>query len=98
MKDSYTRMRKSGGVAMIERQLVITPNVRKFIADHFKCPVVVGAELGIIPDPVHRIIDHGHWSTRLFPDDILASILSQGMVLSNLTLSALADSGWYRVN
>lgn len=53
-------------------ELTLISKVQQYIRAHFDCPQVQGAELAATMD---EQVDPHHWSTRLFPDQIMAQIV-----------------------
>eukprot|EP00118_Oscarella_pearsei_P007970 m.40098 g.40098 ORF g.40098 m.40098 type:complete len:2143 (+) comp32899_c1_seq1:130-6558(+) len=71
---------------------MVTPKVKEAARNHFNCPTLQGAEL---ESQKHRFF---HWESRLFQGDSLTGQMHRNLVISNITLAVLEDSGWYSVD
>lgn len=76
---------------------VVTPTVKRVVANQFNCPNITGARLE--NQPTSNDCFGSHWDERLFYTEIMGAVFSQTVnILSPLTLALLEDSGWYRAN
>lgn len=64
----------------------------------FSCPSLEGAEIidDWSPETKDYVRAAGHWSERLFPRDIMS--YAPSLLITKITLAAIADSAWYKVN
>eukprot|EP00299_Pterocystis_sp_00344_P010391 c4631_g1_i1.p1 GENE.c4631_g1_i1~~c4631_g1_i1.p1 ORF type:complete len:636 (-),score=107.27 c4631_g1_i1:102-2009(-) len=76
---------------------VVTPNVVKFVSDHFNCPHMTnpGAEM---EDGGGSGTVGSHWEKRIFHNELMVGATSGDSIISPLTLALFADMGWYRVS
>ena len=79
----------------ITRVLISTPKVLEKARGHFGCPSLEGVEL-------ENQGDEGsvgsHWEARIMLGDYMISTDYPEIVVSDITLALLEDSGWYDVN
>jgi len=102
---SFEEVRGGQRVAMI-----VTPNVRQIVRNHFDCQILAGAELESYSSRISTDLNQtdfvdqcisDHWERRLFKADIMNPIVDSVLSVSNispLTLAYFMDSGWYKVN
>eukprot|EP00753_Platysulcus_tardus_P001561 PLAT1139.1.p1 GENE.PLAT1139.1~~PLAT1139.1.p1 ORF type:complete len:871 (-),score=441.44 PLAT1139.1:127-2739(-) len=77
-------------------QKLITPEVQAWTALHFGCAAEqwnAGAQLEEFGGSASA---GSHWERRLFGPALMTATAVREMILSGVTLAALADSGWYR--
>lgn len=78
-----------------EVTVVRTPNVVSFAREHFGCSSLDGFELenqGGEGTALH------HWEKRIGGNEIMTGIIEKNFVMSNLTLSLLDDTGFYKTD
>eukprot|EP01137_Pigoraptor_chileana_P003978 Opistho-2@2552 len=79
-------------------QKLVTPAVMKAAKLHFGCDSLNGAEL---ESQGGDGTAGSHWESRIFLDEYMVGADRPGQAfsaLSEMTMSALADSGWYKIN
>ncbi|KYR02747.1 hypothetical protein DLAC_00210 [Tieghemostelium lacteum] len=85
----------SGEAFTKPRYLITSPTVNLFAKQFYKCPSVEGFEL---EDFGSRGTKGSHWEKRIGDEEIMTGYVSQRLIISNLTLSLLYDTGWYQIN
>lgn len=82
------------GMDVLTRETLVTTNAVARARAHFDCPTLVGVPLE------NKNGDPGdHWDKTALGDDLMTAALAPRFPpLSHVTLGALADSGWYRVD
>ena len=92
---SYSSLLKNKTVNGLKRTLFTGPNVIKQAKRHFNCDDIEGIELenqggdGSVGS---------HWEARIMLGDYMISIDYPEIVISEISLALLEDSGWYNVN
>ena len=80
----------------IERTIMITPKVVEHAKKYFNCDSIEGVEL---EDQGGTGSSGSHWEQRILLGEYMGAVIYQEeMVISEFTLAALEDSGWYKVN
>jgi hypothetical protein len=80
----------------IERTIMITPKVVEHAKKYFNCDSIKGVELEDQGGPGSAV---SHWEQRILLGEYMGAVIYQEeMVISEFTLAALEDSGWYKVN
>ena len=83
-------------IRRISRTLIKTPKVLEIAKKYFNCSSIIGIEL---EDQGGTGSASSHWEQRLLLGDYMGAIISQEeMVISEITLALLEDSGWYKIN
>ena len=82
---------------------LVTPAAAAAAAAHFACPGLAGAELenqldGLFDGDPCSPIQGSHWEQRVLDTELMSSYREHVMLLSNITLAALEDTGWYKVD
>jgi hypothetical protein len=78
------------------RPIMITPKVLEHAKKYFNCNNIDGVEL---EDQGGRGSSVSHWEQRILLGEYMGAVIYQEeMVISEFTLAALEDSGWYKVN
>lgn len=85
----------SGGHKEHQVQMIVTPNVKREVRDHFKCPDLEGAELENQGGEGTALT---HWEKRVFENEAMTGTYTQHPVFSRITLALMEDTGWYRAN
>lgn len=78
-----------------QTKYIVTPLVKQFVQEHFNCSTAIGAPL---ENEGTKEMRNRHWETIAFGDELMSASHTQNLRLTNLTLSLLADSGWYKVD
>ena len=79
-----------------ERSLIITPKVVEHAKKYFNCSSIEGVEL---EDQGGTGSSGSHWEQRILLGDYMGAVIYQEeMIISEFTLAALEDSGWYKIN
>jgi len=78
-----------------EITLLTSPKVQQDFREHFGCETAEGA---VLEDQGGYGVAGSHWEMTVFMDELMTASVSTKSVLTNITLSALEDSGWYYVN
>ncbi len=92
---TYPSLIKTKTVNGLKRTLYTGPNVIKQAKRHFNCDNIEGIELenqggdGSVGS---------HWEARIMLGDYMISIDYPEIVISEISLALLEDSGWYNVN
>ena len=92
---TYSSLIKTKTVNGLKRTLFTGPNVIKQAKRHFNCDDIEGIELenqggdGSVGS---------HWEARIMLGDYMISIDYPEIVISEISLALLEDSGWYNVN
>ena len=92
---TYPSLIKTKTVNGLKRTLFTGPNVIKQAKRHFNCDNIEGIELenqggdGSVGS---------HWEARIMLGDYMISIDYPEIVISEISLALLEDSGWYNVN
>eukprot|EP00899_Mesostigma_viride_P024298 jgi/Mesvir1/5052/Mv02253-RA.1 len=71
---------------------MVTPRVVEAARAQLSCASLDGAEVENYGGPATA---RSHWEARLWNSELMMGSISRDRVLSNLTLAALEDSGWY---
>ena len=80
----------------VERTIVNTPKVLEVAKKYFNCSSLIGVEL---EDQGGQGSALSHWEQRLLLGDYMGAVIYQEeMVISEITLALLEDSGWYKAN
>ena len=80
----------------INRKIMITPKVVAHARKYFNCDTIEGVELENQGGAGSSV---SHWEQRILLGDYMGAVIYQEeMVISEFTLAALEDSGWYKVN
>jgi hypothetical protein len=75
---------------------MITPKVVEHAKKYFNCDSIEGVEL---EDQGGTGSSGSHWEQRILLGEYMGAVIYQEeMVISEFTLAALEDSGWYKVN
>eukprot|EP01116_Phalansterium_solitarium_P004836 TRINITY_DN15_c4_g1_i1.p1 TRINITY_DN15_c4_g1~~TRINITY_DN15_c4_g1_i1.p1 ORF type:complete len:787 (+),score=274.43 TRINITY_DN15_c4_g1_i1:247-2607(+) len=74
---------------------IVTPNVVQAARNHFGCPTLDGLEL---EDGGAAGTAGQHWEKRILLNEYMTGTASPNPIVSNMTLAALEDSGWYKVD
>ena len=83
-------------IRRVNRTLMITPTVVTHAKKYFNCPSIEGVELEDQGGPGSSV---SHWEQRILLGEYMGAVIYQEeMVISEFTLAALEDSGWYKVN
>jgi len=69
-----------------------TPNLLKWAADYFTCPMISGIPLE------DQKGGNSHWEQNIMGNEIMTPRLVPRMLVSNATLNFFIDSGWYMVD
>ena len=78
------------------RSMIMTPKVVEHAKKYFNCSTITGVEL---EDQEGEDIFPSHWDQRILLGDYMGAVIYQEeMTISEFTLAALEDSGWYKVN
>ena len=75
----------------IEKQLFTGENVIKYAKKHFGCDNIDGIEL-------ENQIGGTHWESRIMLSDYMIGFDYSEIVISEISLALLEDSGWYKIN
>jgi hypothetical protein len=87
---------KNKKIRGIERTIMITPKVVEHAKKYFNCDSIEGVEL---EDQGGTGSSGSHWEQRILLGEYMGAVIYQEeMVISEFTLAALEDSGWYKVN
>jgi len=78
-----------------ETSILVTPHVARAVQRQFGCPSLRGAPL---EDQGGSGTAASHWEKAVFMDEVMTGSASAALVLSNITLALLEDSGWYFPN
>jgi len=78
-----------------EQSVLRTPKVREAFRELIGCEDAEGA---ILEDQGGNEVAGSHWEMSVFMDELMTATVSERSVLSNVTLAAMEDSGWYYVN
>jgi hypothetical protein len=93
---NYTELKENFilGMDVLSRETLVTANAVERARAHFDCPELNGVPLE------NKNSDPGdHWEKTSLGDDLMTAALAPRFPpLSHITLGALADSGWYRVD
>ena len=80
----------------VERTIIKTPKVLETAKKYFNCSSILGIEL---EDQGGTGSASSHWEQRILLGDYMGAVISQEeMVISEITLALLEDSGWYKIN
>ena len=80
----------------IERTIIKTPKVLEVARKYFNCESIQGIEL---EDQGGTGSALSHWEQRILLGDYMGAVIYQEeMVISEITLALLEDSGWYKIN
>jgi len=80
----------------VERTVIKTPKVLEVARKYFNCPTITGIEL---EDQGGMGSALSHWEQRILLGDYMGAVIYQEeMVISEITLALLEDSGWYKIN
>ena len=77
------------------RKVVSSPRVVAWAQRYYGCPTVLGVEL---EDQGGQGTEGSHWEKRTTMNEYMTGTASRNPVFSELTLSLLEDTGWYRAN
>ena len=89
---TYTKANIRG----IERTIIKTPKVLEVARKYFNCESIQGIEL---EDQGGMGSALSHWEQRILLGDYMGAVIYQEeMVISEITLALLEDSGWYKIN
>ena len=72
---------------------VTTKNVLEKAREHFDCPDLTG--LGL-EEAGGEGSANGHWEQTIMGNDMMTARVSRHMMLSDITLALLEDTGWYK--
>ena len=76
-------------------QYLVTPTVTDIARSYYGCELLIGAPL----ENDTTVLSAGsHWKQRLLLGELMTGQFVSTPVLSEFTLAALADSGWYAAN
>jgi len=75
--------------------LLTTPGVKKAFREHTGCNTLEG---GILEDQGGDGVAGSHWEMMAMMDELMTGTISERSFLSEITLAALADSGWYTIS
>ena len=92
---SYSSLLKNKTVNGLKRTLFTGPNVIKQAKRHFNCDDIEGIEL---ENQGSDGSVGSHWEARIMLGDYMISIDYPEIVISEISLALLEDSGWYNVN
>lgn len=79
----------------VEKDLIVSYNVRKKAAEYFDCPSIVGVELESQGGTGSA---GSHWEARTMLGDYMIAQSYSEVYISEITLALFEDSGWYKVN
>ena len=80
----------------VERTIIKTPKVLEISRKYFNCSRIDGIEL---EDQGMAGTAKSHWEQRILLGDYMGAVIYQEeMVISEITLALLEDSGWYKIN
>ena len=80
----------------IQRTIIKTPKVLEVARKYFNCESIQGIEL---EDQGGMGSALSHWEQRILLGDYMGAVIYQEeMVISEITLALLEDSGWYKIN
>jgi len=89
---TYTKANIRG----VERTIIKTPKVLEVAKKYFNCESITGIEL---EDQGGMGSALSHWEQRILLGDYMGAVIYQEeMVISEITLALLEDSGWYKIN
>jgi len=74
---------------------IITPEVRKAVAEHYDCPGIDGGELENAGGPSTA---GSHWEKRVFENEYMTGVVTPFPIYSRITAALFKDMGWYGVN
>ena len=78
------------------RQMIATPKVLEIAKTYYNCSSIEGVEL---EDQGGQGSSGSHWEQRILLGDYMGAVIYQEeMVISEITLALLEDSGWYKIN
>ena len=75
----------------VEKKLFTGKNVIKYAKKHFGCDNIDGIEL-------ENQIGGTHWESRIMLSDYMIGFDYSEIVISEISLALLEDSGWYKIN
>jgi len=78
-----------------EITLLVSPKVKERFREHFGCDSAEGA---LLEDQGGSNVAGSHWEMTVLMDELMTATISERSILTNMTLAALEDSGWYYVN
>jgi len=80
----------------VNRTIIITPKVVEMAKKYYNCSNLKGVEL---EDQGGKGLALSHWDQRILLGEIMGGLFYQEeVVISEITLALLEDSGWYKVN
>lgn len=79
----------------VEKDLIVSYNVRKKAAEYFNCPSIIGVELESQGGTGSA---GSHWEARTMLGDYMIAQSYSEVYISEITLALFEDSGWYKVN
>eukprot|EP00899_Mesostigma_viride_P027065 jgi/Mesvir1/7543/Mv19288-RA.1 len=77
---------------------LVTPMAVAAARENMGCPTLDGVEMDTLPRYEGDTQVPGHLASRLYTSDVLGAAVSSDQVLSRISLSSLADTGWYEVD
>jgi leishmanolysin len=99
--DSTTGQKYKDGVTIsemvngVKKTMVSTPKVVAAARKHFGCPTMKGVET---EDQGGDGTEGSHWEERVMLGDFMIGESFDEVVISEISLALMEDSGWYKVN
>ncbi|VDO43421.1 unnamed protein product [Haemonchus placei] len=85
----------SKGPVKHDVHMVVTPKVVKEARRHYNCSTLEGAEL---ENQGEGGTPGSHWEKRVFENELMSGVTTEGLALTRVTMALFEDSGWYKVD